>query len=125
ELRRRGISPADVYLPLHHGKALFFLFRELELLLMGLPIALFGLVNHLLPYLIVKRIARALSKDKDHWATNVVYPSFLVFPVFYVLQLTAAWLLLPTLWAGVYTLALPYSGYVAVLYFERALATLR
>jgi glycerol-3-phosphate O-acyltransferase / dihydroxyacetone phosphate acyltransferase len=125
ELRRLGISPAEVYLPLHHGKALFFIFRELELLLMGLPIALFGLVNHLLPYLIVKRTARALSKDKDHWATNVVYPSFLVFPVFHMLQLTAAWLLLPPLWAGTYTLALPFSGYVAILYFERAQATLR
>jgi 1-acyl-sn-glycerol-3-phosphate acyltransferase len=125
ELNRLGIRPDEVYLPMHHGKALFFLFRELELLLFGLPLALFGLVNHLLPCLIVKRIATALSKDKDHWATNTVYPSFVVFPFFYLVQITAAWLLLPPLWAGIYTVALPYTGYVALLYFERALAALR
>src|SRR5262249_46308290 len=81
--------------------------------------------NHLTPYLIVKRVARALSRDKDHWATNVVYASFLIFPLFYLLQIGAAWLLLPALWAGLYTLALPYTGYVALLYGDRAGATWR
>lgn len=125
ELRRLRILPAEVYLPLHRGKALFFLFRELELLLIGAPLALFGALNHLLPYGIVKKIAHLLSKDKDHWATNVVYPSFIVFPLCYLLQLGAAWYWLPVFWATVYTIALPYTGYVALLYGERARATLR
>jgi hypothetical protein len=29
----------------------------------------------------------------------------------------------PPFWAGLYTIALPYTGYVALLYFERARAT--
>jgi glycerol-3-phosphate O-acyltransferase/dihydroxyacetone phosphate acyltransferase len=120
KLRRLGIEPREVYLPLHWGKASFFVFRELELLLAGAPLALFGAVNHLLPYIIVKRIARALSRDKDHWATNVVYPSFAVFPLCYALQIAAAWLLLPAFWAALYTVALPYTGYIAILYGERA-----
>jgi 1-acyl-sn-glycerol-3-phosphate acyltransferase len=120
KLRRLGIEPGEVYLPLHWGKALFFVVRELELLLVGAPLALFGAVNHLLPYVIVKRVARALSRDKDHWATNVVYPSFVVFPLCYLVQIAAAWLLLPAFWAGLYTVALPYTGYVALLYGERA-----
>jgi 1-acyl-sn-glycerol-3-phosphate acyltransferase len=125
ELKRLGIAPGEVYLPMHYGKALFFLLRELELLFFGAPLTLFGAVNHLAPYLIVKRVARALSRDKDHWATNVVYPSFLIFPVCYLLQIGAAWLLLPALWAGLYSLALPYTGYVALLYGDRAGATWR
>jgi hypothetical protein len=120
ELKRLGIAPREVYLPMHYGKAAFFLFRELELLLIGAPLALWGAINHLAPYLIVKRIARALSTDKDHWATNVVYPSFVVFPFFYAAQITAAWLWLPALWAALYTIALPYTGYVALLYGDRA-----
>jgi hypothetical protein len=119
DLNRRGIAPHEVFLPLHFGRALFFLVRELELLLVGLPLALFGILNHLLPYAIVRRIAKALSTDKDHWASNVVYPSFLVFPFFYAVQLTAAWLFLPALWAGLYTVALPYTGYYALLYTDR------
>src|SRR5262249_17433951 len=60
------------------------------------------------------------SKDKDHWASNVVYPSFVVFPFFYLVQLAAAWFLLPRLWAFLYSLTLPYTGYYALLYGERA-----
>jgi 1-acyl-sn-glycerol-3-phosphate acyltransferase len=119
ELRRLGIDPGEVYLPLHFGRALLFLIRELELMIVGFPLALFGAVNHLISYLIVKYVARRLSKDKDHWATNVIYPSFVVFPFFYAIQLTAAWLLLPTGLALLYTVALPYTGYYALLYSDR------
>jgi hypothetical protein len=34
-------------------------------------------------------------------------------------QLAAAWLLLPTSWAILYTVALPFTGYYAVLYGDR------
>jgi len=125
ELKRLGIAPAEVYLPIQRGKALFFLFRELELLLIGAPFALFGWVNHAPPYFLVKWLARKLSRDKDHWATNVVYPSLAIFPLCYLIQLTAAWLWLPTPWAALYTVALPYTGYVAVLYSERLGAMFR
>ncbi|HEX4125675.1 MAG TPA: lysophospholipid acyltransferase family protein [Tepidisphaeraceae bacterium] len=120
ELARLGIDPAEVYLsrnPLHAG---FFLIRELELIVIGFPLALFGTINHLLPYLIVRRIARRMSVDKDHWATNVIYPSFVIFPGFYLVQLAAAWLALPVSWAAVYSVALPYTGYYAILYHGRA-----
>lgn len=119
ELAGLGIAPAEVYLPMHVGRALLFFTRELELVVIGSPLAAFGVVNHLVPYHIVKYIARALSKDKDHWASNTVYPGFLVFPFFYLLQLGAAWLLLPIFWAAIYTVALPYTGYYALLYRDR------
>jgi 1-acyl-sn-glycerol-3-phosphate acyltransferase len=125
ELKRSGIEPGEVYLPLHFGKALFFSVREVELLLVGAPLALAGAMNHVFPYVLVKGIARKLSKDKDHWASNVVYPSFVVFPFFYLVQLLAAYSVLPFLWALVYTVALPYTGYYALLYSERAGKALR
>jgi glycerol-3-phosphate O-acyltransferase / dihydroxyacetone phosphate acyltransferase len=124
-LKRLGIEPGEVYLPLHAGKAAFFLVREVELLAIGAPLALAGAVNHAAPYFIVKAIARKLSRDKDHWATNVIYPSFVVFPLCYALQIAAAWWLLPAFWAGLYTVTLPYTGYVALLYGDRARATWR
>jgi len=125
QLKRAGISPAEVYLPIHFGRAAFFVIRELELLVIGAPLALFGFINHAAPYYLVKWLARKLSKDKDHWASNIVFPSLLVFPFFYLVQLAAAWLLLPPLWAGVYTVALPYTGYYALLYADRLPQTWR
>jgi glycerol-3-phosphate O-acyltransferase / dihydroxyacetone phosphate acyltransferase len=119
ELKRLDIEPGEVFLPMHVGKAIFFLFREVELLLIGAPIVLYGAINHLVPYLAVKTIAKALSTDKDHWATNVIYPSMVVFPFFYLLQIGAAWIFLPILWAALYTLSLPYSAAVTILYSDR------
>ena len=125
ELKRDGIAPGEVYLPLHPGKALFFVVREVELLLIGVPLALWGAVNHAMPYWLVRAIARALSTDKDHWATNVIYPSLLVFPFFYLLQIGTAWFCLPAPWALLYTVAVPYSAAVALLYGDRLSATWR
>jgi glycerol-3-phosphate O-acyltransferase/dihydroxyacetone phosphate acyltransferase len=123
DVRRLAIEPAEVYLPLHPGRALLFLVRELELILVGLPLAALGILNHLLPYLIVRYIARKMSVDKDQWASNVVYPGLAVFPFFYAVQLTATWLLLPTMGAILYTVALPYTGYYALLYRDRSLSS--
>jgi 1-acyl-sn-glycerol-3-phosphate acyltransferase len=125
ELRRAGITAAEVHLRMHPGRAAFFVIRELELLLVGAPLAVFGLINHWLPCSVVRAIARRLSKDKDHWATNVIYPSLIVFPLFYALQLAAAWRWLPALWATLYTVALPYTGYYAILYSERGRSAFR
>jgi hypothetical protein len=119
ELKRRGIAPHEVYLPLHPGRAFLFLIRELELALVGAPLAAFGAANHIVPYHMVKWLAKKLSTDKDHWATNVVYPSLLVFPICYFLQLTAAWCLLPPWWAAMYSVLLPFTGYYALLYGDR------
>lgn len=118
-LRRAGILPSEVFLPLNYGRAAFFLLRELELMIIGGPIALFGAINHVAPYFTVKTLTTKLSHDKDHWASNAIYSSLAVFPFFYILQLGTAWLLLPKLWAAIYTIALPYSGYYAILYGDR------
>lgn len=120
ELRRRGIDPGEVYLPLHPARAVLFLVREVELLVIGAPLALFGAANHLVPYLTVRGLARALSTDRDHWATNVIYPSLVVFPMWYALLLALVWLRVPAPWAITYSLAVPYCGYYALLYSERA-----
>ncbi len=118
-LRRCGIAPAEVYLPLHLGRAVLFVVRELELLLVGAPLALFGTIHHLIPYCIVRAVAQELSTDKDHWATNVIYPSFIVFPLYYAILLGTICLLLPPVWAAIYCLAIPYTGWYAILYAER------
>jgi 1-acyl-sn-glycerol-3-phosphate acyltransferase len=119
ELKRLGVEPAEVHLPLHPARAALFLVRELELVLVGAPLALFGILNHLAPYLVVRSLARALSTDRDHWASNVVYPSLVIFPLYYVALLGIAWATLPWAWAALYSAAVPYTGYYAILYNER------
>ncbi len=119
ELRRLGVEPAEVYLPIHAGRAAFFVIREVELLVIGGPLALLGLVNHVLPYLLVRTLARRLSRERDQWASNAVYPGLVVFPLFYALQVTTAWMMLPALAAAAYTLLLPVSGVYLLLWRDR------
>jgi glycerol-3-phosphate O-acyltransferase/dihydroxyacetone phosphate acyltransferase len=119
QLRRVGVVPSEVFIKINAARAAYFVLREFDLMLFGGPMALFGMINHAPAYFAVKTIAKKLSRDKDHWASNAIYAGMVVFPLFYVIQLTAAWWLLPKLWAAIYTFALPYTGYYAVLYGDR------
>jgi 1-acyl-sn-glycerol-3-phosphate acyltransferase len=119
-LRKAGIRPAEVFLPMHAGRAALFILREFELLVVGAPLAAWGILHHVVPYFATRGAARVLSTDEDHWATNTVYPGIVIFGAWYVLLGTLAWWLMPPAWAAVYSLLLPYTGYYALLYRERA-----
>lgn len=120
ELRRLGIAPSEVYLEMNVGRALLFLIRELELVLVGLPLALTGLLLHGPAYAIVRAVVRRISKDRDHWATNAVLVGSAVFPLFAAVELVLAWVFLSWPFAAALTILLPYSGYYALLYRDRA-----
>lgn len=120
ELLRLGVTPEEVYLRVHWGRALHFVIGELEILLVGGVIAAWGWLVHLLPFLVVRTITYRFSRERDQWASNAICPAIVVYPFFYVLQMVAAWLLLPVPWALVFTLSLPFSGLYYVLWRDRA-----
>jgi hypothetical protein len=120
ELRRLGIAPSEVYILMTAWRAVFFVIQETTVLLVALPIAAWGVINHFLPALIVRGVARKLTIEKDQWASNTVFPAVIFFPLFYLIQLTIAWLYLSPLFALTYMVGLPISGYAAVRYLDRA-----
>jgi glycerol-3-phosphate O-acyltransferase/dihydroxyacetone phosphate acyltransferase len=124
-LTRLGVAPHEVYLKMGFGRAAFFALRELELVAFGLPIALWGLANHLLPLLLVRWVARKMSREQDEFASNVVFLGVPVFTVFYLLQTVLAAVLLSRGWLLLYVIALPYSGVYALVWFDRVRGTLR
>lgn len=115
-----GLRPEELNLDLGWGRAAFFVVRELELLLVGAPLALWGWLNHLPALLTVKALVRRMSTELDQWASNAVFAAPPVFAAFYALQVGAAFLLLPGAWALAYALSLPLTGWVALLYRDRA-----
>lgn len=119
KLAALGLTPAEVFLPIHAGRAAFFVLRELELTAVGLPLALWGLLNHALPFALVRAATRKLSKDEDHVASNAIFISLPVFPLFYALQTLAAAWLAGGWWSAFYLATLPFTGAVAVLYADR------
>ncbi|HEU4452189.1 MAG TPA: 1-acyl-sn-glycerol-3-phosphate acyltransferase, partial [Longimicrobium sp.] len=121
DLSRLGITAPELFLPMEPARAAFFVFREVETLLVGFPVALWGTVNNAIPYGLLRMLVRKMSKDLDHWASNAVVMSLPVFPLFWALQsIAVAWLTGSVFWTGLYVLALPFSGAVALLYRDRA-----
>jgi glycerol-3-phosphate O-acyltransferase/dihydroxyacetone phosphate acyltransferase len=125
ELRRLGIAPAEVYILMTAWRAVFFLIQETTVLLVGLPVAVWGVVNHFIPALMVRGVARKLTVEKDQWASNTVFPAVILFPLFYMIQITLAWFYLSPWVATAYMIGLPISGYAAVRYRDRAGSTWR
>ncbi|HYJ79616.1 MAG TPA: 1-acyl-sn-glycerol-3-phosphate acyltransferase [Longimicrobiaceae bacterium] len=115
-----GITAPELFLPVEAPRAAFFVFRELEIVLIGLPIALWGTVNGWLPYRTLRALVRRMSTDRDHFASNAVFMSLPVFAAFWALQATVVALLTSPFWTVLYLLSLPYAGAVALLYRDRA-----
>lgn len=119
-LDRLGLSPGEANLPVRAGRAAFFVLRELEILVVGLPLALWGTLNHWPAYAVTRALTRRLSTDLDHFASNAVFLGIPVFLLCYLLQVGAAMLLLPPPGAAAYAALLPLTGAVALHYRDRS-----
>jgi glycerol-3-phosphate O-acyltransferase/dihydroxyacetone phosphate acyltransferase len=119
ELRALGIKPSEVYIQMPTWRVARFVVRELVILVVGMPIAAWGYLNHAIPAAIIRVIAVSISAEKDKWASNVVLPTIVLIPFFYAIQTVAVWFYLPPWWTFLYMVSLPFSGLFAILYRDR------
>jgi glycerol-3-phosphate O-acyltransferase / dihydroxyacetone phosphate acyltransferase len=118
-LRALRLAPAELRVRHTAARSVLFAVRELEIAAVGLPWALAGLAASAAPYLLVDLVARLTSRDLDHWATQKIYPSLLIYPLCYLAEAALASALLGP-WAGLAVLVLaPPAGYYAQLWRER------
>jgi 1-acyl-sn-glycerol-3-phosphate acyltransferase len=120
DLRRLGIAPNEVYLEMNAGRAALFVIREIEALLVGVPLALLGALLHGPAYGLTRDLVARFSSDRDHWATNAVGFGAVLLLASAALELAAAWIFLTWPWALALTVLLPYSGFYVLLYRDRA-----
>jgi glycerol-3-phosphate O-acyltransferase/dihydroxyacetone phosphate acyltransferase len=81
------------------------------LFLWGLPLAVFGLINHLLPCGIPWLLNDRLNRWPCYDATYKYVSGLVIFPLFYILQIK--WIFNWTSWGWVYLFLLPLSGWWA------------
>jgi 1-acyl-sn-glycerol-3-phosphate acyltransferase len=125
ELSELGVAPHEVYLRMDVGRAVFFVLRELELMVLGLPIALWGLLNHLPSFLVVRGMTRKMAREEDEVASNAIFLSLPVFAFFYIVQISLAAQWLSPGWLLLYMASLPYTGTYALGWFDRVRGALR
>jgi glycerol-3-phosphate O-acyltransferase/dihydroxyacetone phosphate acyltransferase len=119
DLRRRGLTQAEVYLSMHPLQALFFVVRELELLLIGGAIAAIGAVQHGPAFLLDRLLTKRLSADLDHWASNAIFYGFAIFPLVWTAGLTIVSMLTSWRWALAYAALLPFTLLYTILWSDR------
>lgn len=114
-----GVDALEVGLPMHPARVAMFVIRELEVLIIGAPIALWGWLVHLLPCMLTRGLIARMSEDEDHPASNAVFLSIPIFAAWWLLILIAAALLLPAPWPIVFASSLPLSATVLLRYRDR------
>ncbi|MBC5994811.1 lysophospholipid acyltransferase family protein [Pontibacter cellulosilyticus] len=97
----------------------------LLLMVLGIPVYLYGLVHNYIPYIIPSKVARAVTKEEEWYAPIMLTTGIFSFPLFYALEV---WLVeylfdigLP--WLFLYALSLPLSGFFTLGYWNSALRT--
>jgi hypothetical protein len=120
KLQRLGITAAELFLPMEAPRAAFFVFREMELLAAGSPLAAWGWINSLPAYAVTRALVMKMSKDRDHFASNSVFLGIPVFLLFWAMQTALVAVITSPPWAMLYALSLPYTGAVALLWRDRA-----
>ena len=118
EMERYKVKIEDLNLPLHPGKVVLFLTREIEMLVLGFVLFTLGFLFNLLPLVFTKFLANKLSYDRDHWATNYL---------FWGTGLTTISLISTTVIFGITVPALAlfwpplvlFTGYFALRYLQR------
>ena len=119
ELRELGVEPHEVSLSMHIGRVALFILRELEILLVGAPLALAGAIVGFVPYQVTRRLVRLLSEDEDHPASNAVFLSIPIFLTWWLMIGIAA-LFFGVGWFLVVTVGAPFTGLVYLGYRDRS-----
>ncbi|GMQ97075.1 MAG: hypothetical protein BMS9Abin15_0767 [Gammaproteobacteria bacterium] len=91
-----------------------FIFRSLMILLLVLPLASWGIVNSIVPFLITRHAARWVSQDTDQYDTAKIVMGLFLFPLFWSGQVAWVYFNLDFTLAIYYALSLPPAAAAAV-----------
>jgi hypothetical protein len=119
-LERLGVDAEEVSLPMDLGRALLFVVRELEVLLVGAPLALLGWALNVVPLGVTRRIVRKTSMDEDHTASNAVFLAIPIFCGWWLLLGLAAAATRSVFWALAGVLTVVFTWSVHLQYRDRA-----
>lgn len=88
------------------------------ILILGLPVFLFGFVFNAIPFFTIDVITRKKIKDKGFWSTFFLALGIILFPIFYIIEFLAVSWLIPGIWLKLaFLVAMPLTGKVAFLWY--------
>jgi glycerol-3-phosphate O-acyltransferase / dihydroxyacetone phosphate acyltransferase len=116
---RLGIRLDDVALDTRLPAAGRFVVRELLLAVFGIPLALWGRINHFLPFTLATWLGHRTASARSNRAMNTIVLGLLLVPLFYLAQTALVWKFAGPWWALLYALSLIPSASWDIRYRER------
>ena len=116
---RLGIRLDDVALDTRLPAAGRFVVRETLLAAVGIPLAAWGRLNHLVPFTLARWLGRATSAARSQQAMHTILVGIVLIPLFYVLQAALVWRLAGPWWSALYAASLVPSASWDLQYTER------
>ena len=88
------------------------------LLLIGLPVFLYGFLLNAIPFFTVDRLIRKKVKDWTFWSSFFLVAGIVLFPIVYIAEFLALAWLIPELWLKVlFFLSMPFAGKLAFKWY--------
>lgn len=109
-LRADQIPVNDLWMPVTAMAGSWFVVRELLLLILTLPIALWGRINHWIPLALARWIGRSTSRNADEPAMHTLVSGLVLVSCFYIAIAVIIGRGAGVGWAVVYLAALPPSA---------------
>ncbi len=119
DVEASGLSHAHVSGPVPARVALRYAVVQGAVLLLGLPLALWGLVNHALPYWLTALVVRIGRPEVDVEATYKLAAGLVLYPLLWVVEGWTAWRLGGGTLCAAFVAGLVPSGFFALAWSER------
>jgi len=88
------------------------------ILILGLPVFLFGFIFNAIPFFIIDIVTRRKIKDTAFWSTFFLVLGIVLFPVFYLIEFFAVSWLIPGFWLKLaFLVSLPFAGKIAFRWY--------
>jgi 1-acyl-sn-glycerol-3-phosphate acyltransferase len=119
DLDLAGLTDRDLSEGYRPAAVLRYAVRQGLALILGLPLAIWGLLNHIVPYEATALAVRAMKPEADVLATYKVVAGLALFPLCWAIEAWTAWLLGGGPLLAVFLLALLPTGFFALSWTER------
>jgi 1-acyl-sn-glycerol-3-phosphate acyltransferase len=93
--------------------------KDIMTLIISLPVAAYGIINNWIPYLISERLAKRFIEERAKILLVLFVGGGITFIVFYAIQAFLVWSLIGKIWAILYIISLPITGFLALTYIKR------
>lgn len=84
--KRLGIKTYHLDVEYSSGMIFFYMIRLVFMLLIALPISLWGLLNSGVPFYLTRHLTELFTKDKDQYETTKMLLGLGLFPIFWAIQ---------------------------------------